>query len=415
MLEASSGLQIEPSLSTRSDHLFVDLDGTLVRTDVFVESILKLIKKNPLNILKIIFRGLKGRSVLKARVARKSKLDPQFLPYEEEMIDYLKQQKAQGRHLILATASHWTYAKRVAAHLGLFDRVIASSAKKNLKGRHKLAEIKESLDGADFSCAGDSPADRPIWKEAASAIFVNAPASDVKTSQAANKCEKVVASRKSILRPFVKEMRLHLYAKNVLIFVPFLTAHDYLNVLSMTNALLAFICFSLSASGVYFLNDLLDLDADRQHLRKRFRPLASGDLPISTGVLGAVGLPLIAFTLAAATLPLAFFGVLATYYLITNLYSFFLKRVSTADVMTLAILYTMRIIAGGAAAGIVLSSWLTAFSLFIFVSLACLKRYIEVAALGQDNKEAKGRGYAVNDSETMFGLGISNATAAVLV
>lgn len=415
MLEASSGLQIEPSLSTRSDHLFVDLDGTLVRTDVFVESILKLIKKNPLNILKIIYWGMKGRSVLKARVARESKLDPRFLPYEEEMVDYLKLQRAQGRHLILATASHWTYAKRVAAHLGLFDRVIASSSKKNLKGRHKLAKIKESLDGEDFAYAGDSPADRPIWKEAASAIFVNAPGSDVKASLAANKCEKVITSRQSILRPFVKEMRLHQYAKNVLIFVPLLTAHSYLNVINMTSALLAFICFSLCASGVYFLNDLLDLDTDRQHLRKRFRPLASGDLPISTGILGAIGLPLIAFALATVTLPLAFLGVLATYYLITNLYSFFLKRVSTADVMTLAILYTMRVVAGGAATGIILSSWLIAFSVFIFVSLAYLKRYIEVAALGQDNKVAKGRGYAVNDSETMFSLGISNATAAVLV
>ena len=415
MPDSLSEAQIGAATSKNPEYLFVDLDGTLVRTDVFVEAILKLIKKNPLNIFRLILWGLKGRAVLKSRVARTAKLDPHFLPYEAEMVDYIKEQKAQGRKIILATASHWTYAKRIAAHLGLFDGVMASSAKKNLKGRRKLAEIQDSLGGAPFAYAGDSPADRPIWDAAASAVHVNARAADVKSTQSRNACEKVISTRKSIFAAFIKEMRLHQWAKNVLVFVPLLTAHSYLNMGSLLQACLAFLCFSLCASGVYFLNDLLDLEADRQHTRKRFRPLASGDLPIFSGLMGAVGLPVTAFVIAGLTLPMAFFGVLGIYYLITNLYSFFLKRVSTADVMTLAVLYTMRVVAGGAATGIVLSSWLMAFSVFIFVSLAYLKRYIEVSALSQDKTTAAGRGYAVSDSETMFGLGIANTTAAVLV
>lgn len=415
MPDSLSEAQITAVSSQNPEYLFVDMDGTLVRTDVFVEAILKLIKKNPLNIFKLLLWGLKGRAVLKSRVARASKIDPHFLPYEEAMVSYIKEQKALGRKIILATASHWTYAKRVADHLGLFDDVIGSSAKKNLKGRRKLSEIQNRLGGTPFAYAGDSPADRPIWDAAASAIHVNARETDVRSTQARNACEKVISSRKSVFGAFIKEMRLHQWAKNVLIFVPILTGHSYFNTGSLVQAGLAFACFSLCASGVYFLNDLLDLEADRQHTRKRSRPLASGDLPIFNGLMGAVGLPVAAFVMAGLMLPLAFFGVLAIYYLITNLYSFYLKRVSTADVMTLAVLYTMRVVAGGAATGIVLSSWLMAFSVFIFVSLAYLKRYIEVSALEEEKKSAAGRGYSVSDRETMFGLGIANTTAAVLV
>lgn len=201
----------------------------------------------------------------------------------------------------------------------------------------------------------------------------------------------------------------------MLVFVPLLTAHSYGNADKIVAAVLGFLCFSLCASGVYFLNDLLDLDSDRQHQRKRFRPIASGDLPIFTGLMGAIGLPLVSFAIAWIALPLAYIVVLGVYLILTILYSFFLKRVSTADVMTLAILYTMRIVAGAAATGIALSSWLMAFSVFIFVSLAYLKRYVEVADLEPGQGAVKGRGYDAADSETMFCLGITNATAAVMI
>ena len=405
----------ESSDKNLPQRIFVDLDGTLVRTDLFVESLLKLIKKNPLYIFKLVWWAIQGRSVMKVRVARLIRPDVPLLPYENALVDYLRQQKAVGRHLVLATASHWTYAKRVAAYVGLFDSVIATTRKNNLKGRRKLAKIRKSVGNAEFTYAGDSGADRPIWNEAASAILVNARSSDVEEMAARGKCERIIKTRGPIFGAFVREMRLHQWTKNGLVFVPLLTAHGYQDMESLLRTVLAFIIFGLCASGVYFLNDLLDLDADRHHPRKRTRPLASGDLPIHLGVLGTMALPLVSFLLAGFFLPLAFVGVLGAYYFLTNFYSFYLKRVSTADVMTLAVLYTLRVVAGAAATGITLSSWLMAFSVFVFVSLAYLKRYIEVAELDRDAGSAKGRGYDAADSETMFGLGIANSTAAVLV
>ena len=210
-------------------------------------------------------------------------------------------------------------------------------------------------------------------------------------------------------------MRARQYAKNVLIFVPLFTSHGYQNPMSLLTVFVAFICFSLCASGVYFLNDLLDLEADRRHTRKRHRPLASDDLPITWGASGALFLPLLAFGIASVYLNMMFVGILAVYFLISNAYSFYVKSISTADIMTLAVPYTLRVVAGAAAVGVALSSWLIAFSVFVFVSLAYLKRYIEVVALSQGTEMAPGRSYSAADSETMFSLGIANITASVLV
>jgi len=397
------------------ERIFVDLDGTLVRTDLFLESILRLIGRNPFNIIQIVLWLLKGRSYAKDRVAKRVSISVENLPYQTQLLDYLRQQKEQGKRIVLATASHRLYAEQVAAHLDIFDDVIATSAENNLKGRSKLTAILEITGNTGFAYAGDSSADRPIWEAASANILVDAPSKDVKQAEAANKAELVIKSRPPVWRAFLKEMRPHQYAKNILIFVPLFTSHGYQEAANLLLALLAFVCFSLCASGVYFSNDLLDLQSDRQHATKRNRPLASGDLPLSVGAVGALGLPLIAFAVALAFLPILFVGVLAIYFLITNAYSFGLKRISTADVMTLAILYTLRVVAGAAAAGISLSSWLLAFSVFLFVSLAYLKRYIEVAALPKDAAKAHGRGYSAADSETMFSLGTANITASVLI
>lgn len=395
--------------------IFVDLDGTLIRTDLFFEAAIKLIKLNPLNIFRLALWILQGRSIAKERVAQRVELNVQDLPYETSLVDYLTEKKRQGHPIVLATASHRIYAEKIAAHLDLFDHVIASDSVGNMKGIKKLAAIREYIGDAAFTYAGDSSADRPIWKEAAANIFVNAPDRDVKKAESRDKAEKTIIRDHSLIRSFIKEMRIHQWAKNVLIFVPLFTSHTYLELNHLFITALAFVSFSLTASGVYFLNDLLDLDSDRSHASKRFRPLASGALPIQAGFFGAIGLPLIAFVLAFQFLPLAFFGFLALYFLITNAYSFYLKTISTADVMTLAVLYTLRVIAGAAAAGVQLSSWLMAFSIFLFVSLAYLKRYIEVAALDKNMTKAPGRGYSADDSETLFSLGVASATTSALV
>ena len=397
------------------EHIFVDLDGTLVRTDLFLESLVQLIGRNPFNIFQIIRWILKGRSFAKERVANCVNLSVEHLPYQTQLLDYLREQKEQGKRIILATASHRLHAEQVATHLGIFDDIIATNAENNLKGRSKLAAILEVTGDVEFAYAGNSSADRPIWEAASANILVNAPVKDVKMAEATKKAEMIIKSRPVVWRAFLKEMRPHQYAKNALIFVPVFASHGYQEASVLLIALLAFVCFSLCASGVYFLNDLLDLQSDRRHATKRKRPLASGDLSLSIGIAGAFGLPLIAFAAALAFLPTVFVGVLAVYFLITNAYSFGLKRISTADVMTLAILYTLRVVAGAAATGIALSSWLLAFSIFLFVSLAYLKRYIEVAALPEDDAKAHGRGYSAADSETMFSLGIANITASVLI
>ena len=397
------------------EYIFVDLDGTLVRTDLFLESLLQLLKRNPFNIFRIIFWILQGRAFVKERVTSCVDIHVEHLPFETLLLDYLREQKEQGRLIVLATASHRLYAEKVAAHLGIFDHVIATDGDNNIKGHHKLAAIRQYVGDAKFIYAGNSAADRPIWKAASANILVNAPSKDVKVAEVAKKAEKVIKSRPPVWRAFLNEMRPHQYAKNILIFVPLFTSHEYQEVSVSLAALLAFLCFSLCASGAYFLNDLLDLQSDRLHSIKRNRPLASGNLPIPIGIAGAIVLPVISFVIASIFLPIIFVGVLAVYFLITNVYSFALKRISTADVMTLAILYTLRVVSGAAATGIALSSWLIAFSVFLFVSLAYLKRYIEVAALPENMGNAHGRGYSAADSETMFSLGVANITASVLV
>ena len=397
------------------NYIFVDLDGTLITTDLLLESALKYIKQNPLNIFLLLLWLIQGKAVLKQNLAHRIDLDVTALPYQTSLLNYLKIKKSQGCSLILATASHIKYAKDVAAYLNIFDHVIATD-NNNMKGQRKLAAIHEYTKGEPFSYAGDSKADIPIWQEADSNIFVNAPSSAIKEAKKNDKVDKLFITRNlSTSKAFIKEMRLHQWAKNILIFVPLLTSHEYMNVDALIKTFIAFFCFSICASGVYFLNDLLDIEADRQHISKKNRPLSSGDLSIPMGLLGAFILPFSAFILAGIFLPLNFTIVLIGYFLITNAYSFFLKAISTADVMTLAILYTIRIIAGSAATGIVFSSWLMAFSIFIFVSLAYLKRYIEVLTLKETDEKAQGRGYSAADSETMFSLGTSNITASVLV
>jgi 4-hydroxybenzoate polyprenyltransferase len=216
-------------------------------------------------------------------------------------------------------------------------------------------------------------------------------------------------------RAFVKTMRLRHWAKNALIFVPLLTAHEYESGAAVLSALMAFVCFGLCASGGYFINDLWDLEADRAHSVKRHRPLASGALPVKAGILGAIALPAAALILSLIFLPPPFIGVLALYFALTMIYSFYLKRVYIADVLTLSVLFMLRVLAGAVAIEVALSSWLLAFCIFFFISLAYLKRYSELRKMDGTDAKVLGRGYYGTDVETMFMLGIANSTASVLV
>ena len=395
--------------------LYVDIDGTLLRTDLLHEAAWEYVKFAPWRLVSLLAVLLfRGRAALKSYLARRVCIDPAKLPYETALIEYLKDQRGLGRPIVLITASHWRYARRIARYLGLSDASYGSSNRLNLKARAKLEKIQTLCVGKPFVYAGNAPPDRTIWSAAHKAILVNAPRADVERARQSGHAELVIESRSGVLRSFIRGMRLHQWAKNALLLVPLLTSHSYSDAHRVALALLALLAFGLCASGHYFLNDLLDLASDRAHATKHRRPLASGDLPLPYGIAGAVVLPAIAFAISIAALPWPFTAAMAGYFALTNLYSFRLKRVSTADVVTLALLYTIRVVAGAAAISVVLSSWLLAFSVFIFVSLAYLKRYIEVSALVKGSKAA-GRGYSEADAETMFVLGIANSTAATVV
>ncbi len=396
-------------------YIVVDLDGTLIRADLFVESIVQLLRTNPLYIFLFFLWLTKGIAYAKEQVAKRIDIDVDHLPFEEDVLARLKSLKDNGKTLILATASHRLYADKLSNHLGLFDHVVATNADNNLKGQRKLEALRALIGDAPFAYMGDSRADEPLWDAAHGNMMVNAPKDLKQKAERTGTLLWSCESKKPDWSSFLLEMRPHQYAKNILIFVPIITAHEYFEATTLISGILAFIAFSLCASGVYFLNDLLDVRDDRQHKAKKNRPIASGNLSIKYGILGAFGLPVIAFLMAVSFGPIKFILVLVAYYILTVAYSFLLKKISTIDVMTLAILYTLRILAGAAATGIVLSSWLFAFSVFIFVSLAFMKRYVEVAATPDTGENVPGRGYSKTDSETLFVLGIASFIGAVII
>jgi 4-hydroxybenzoate polyprenyltransferase/phosphoserine phosphatase len=393
--------------------IFIDLDGTLIRTDIFVEAMLSLLKANPLKIFSLVGWAMRGRSVAKTMVARQVRLDPSTLPYNQDVISLLTRERTAGRRIVLATAAHWKHARSVAKHLGIFDEVLASNARQNLKGKTKLRRIQSAVQQGPFTYGGDNKSDRPIWRAAETAIFVNAPRRDVVEADArgvteANFTDNAVASRE-----LLRAVRPHQWAKNALLAVPLFTSHSYFVPAAVLSTAIAFVCFCLCASGVYLLNDMLDIEADRRHRTKRRRPFAQGNLSLKLGLAGAALFPIAAFGLSLATLPLRFSLTLLIYYFLTNAYSLKLKSISTLDVFALSGLYTLRVIAGAMAIGVVLSSWLALFSLFFFLSLAYLKRYSELYELGE--KGAPGRGYSGMDRDSVFALGVANGVASTLI
>ncbi|NOJ78119.1 UbiA family prenyltransferase [Myxococcus xanthus] len=394
--------------------LAVDLDGTLVRTDTLHENLLVLFKRAPWLLFLAPLWVLKGKAFFKAEVARRAALDAASLPYHEELLAYLHEEKTRGRRLVLATAADRRIAEAVAAHLGLFSDVVASEATVNLSGERKLAKLKELLGTFDY--AGNDAVDLPLWRECRRIVVVHAPAGVLKQAQGLGRGVHRVFERPATrLRTWVKALRVHQWAKNALVFVPLLAAHKGTEPDKLVQALLAFTAFSLCASSVYVLNDLLDLDSDRRHPTKKQRPFAACTLPVSTGVMLAPVL-LLAGAAVCLLLPPAFSALLGTYYVLTLAYSLRLKQVVMLDVLVLAGLYTVRIFGGALAVDVPTSSWLMMFSMFLFLSLALVKRLSEVRRLRQSNEtSAHGRGYLAQDYEQLASLGAASGQVSVLV
>jgi 4-hydroxybenzoate polyprenyltransferase/phosphoserine phosphatase len=394
--------------------LVVDLDGTLTPTDTLVESVIKIVKQSPLNFFLLPLWLMGGRAAFKSAIASRLKLPAESLPYREELLAYLRNEKQQGRRIILATAAHHTIADAVATHLGLFDEVLATDEDHNLKGRHKLKAIQDKF-GREFVYAGDSRADIPIWKAAKGAVLVGASPGVAEIVRRDTPVELEFTSGGIGLGTWVRALRLHQWFKNLLLFVPLLTTFSLLDVGRLTALTIAFFAFSLAASATYIFNDLWDLDNDRAHHRKRHRPFASGDIPIAQGLLGA-GIALVIAFLVALNVSQNFLLMLLLYLVLTGTYSWILKGYVLIDVLTLSVLYTLRIVAGAVVIEVTLSYWLLAFSVFTFLSLALIKRCSELVSLNNTGQvSTPGRDYRVADLVVLWPLGVGSAVSAVVV
>jgi 4-hydroxybenzoate polyprenyltransferase/phosphoserine phosphatase len=409
--------------------LCVDLDGTLVKSDTLVDSTLALARYHPSDLLKLPSWLLQGKAALKRHIADAVQLDVVHLPYNRELLQYIEQQHATGRPIYLATAADAATAQRVADHLGLFAGVLASDGSTNLSGNNKLAAFRQRF-GDNFSYIGNATPDLPLLQNCQEPMVAN-PTPGLRSALRRAKITPVrtFTEQVSPLKAWPKAIRLHQWAKNTLIFVPMLLAHAWATG-RVVGSLLAFLSFGLCASATYIVNDLLDLEADRQHPRKRRRPFASGDLSALAGV-AVVALFLLASIAIAALLPYAvahlspglrlrrpyqFLIWLGIYCVTTLAYSLRLKRAVLVDVIVLSGLYTIRIIAGSAATGVPLSTWLASFSIFFFLSLAFVKRFAELENLRErGGATAKGRGYHVSDIEQLRSFGSASGYASVVV
>jgi len=432
------GQQSNPSVEERtasdvgSEPLCVDLDGTLVKSDTLVDTVIVLARQSPESLLKFPGWIAEGKASFKRRVSTLAAIDVVHLPYNQELLGYLREQHAAGRELYLATGADTLLAERVAAHLGIFVGVLASDGSVNLTGKNKLAAFQARFP-MGFSYIGNARPDVHLLTNSIDPMVANPHRSLLSGLRGAGvQPTRTFADAAHPMKAWIKAIRLHQWAKNTLIFLPLLLAHIWTAGL-VVAACMAFVSFGLTASATYIVNDLLDIEADRHHPRKRRRPFASGDLSPITGVATIVIFLLASLTLALllpGTLtrvsglvllsPWKFLEWLGIYAVSTTAYSLWLKRRVLVDVVVLSGLYTIRILAGSAATGISVSTWLAAFSIFFFLSLAFVKRFSELESLRVRSEATgkvavKGRGYRVSDLEQLRSFGTASGYASVVV
>lgn len=392
--------------------LAVDLDGTLCRTDTLHEAILALLARRPGAILMLPGWLRYGRAAFKARLAEEDVVPGTCLPLNETVLEMVREARASGRRTTLVTAAHQRQAEAVAAATGLFDDVVGSCEGHNLKGSNKAQRLVTLYGEGGFDYVGDCTTDLPVWKQARNAVTVGAGRGLRRAAEAVNPGTTHLDPPRGRAWSMLRALRPHQWSKNVLLFLPMLAAHD---ITAAGPVALAFLAFCFTASAVYIVNDLLDLAADRAHPRKCRRPFASGALGAGHGAVMTALLLVAALALGLATGQGLFLGVLAVYLAITFAYSLSLKRKLIIDVLALAGLYTIRIVAGGVAAGLVLSPWLLGFSMFLFLGLAAVKRQAELTDQMATSRESSGRAYMIEDLPILRALAVSAGMAAVLV
>lgn len=394
--------------------LVVDLDHTLLKSDMLFESFWSALGQDWRNPFRAALALSQGKAALKRTLADAARVDVTTLPYDAEVIAYINAWREAGGRTALVTAADDGIAQEIADHLGHFDEVYGSNGTDNLKGPRKAQFLVETYGAKQFSYMGDAEADLAVWRHAQRAITVNA--SNVTRIRAATLAEEV--EHLDTFHPdasaYFKAARPHQWMKNALVFLPMVAAHQ-IDASTFLISVLAFFAFSLLASSAYVVNDLMDLAADRAHPRKHQRPFAAGSIPIASGTWIGLGL-LIAGAALSLVIGPVFLGLMVGYYVLTIAYSLNLKRRIIVDICVLAGLYTLRIVAGGVATGLFPTAWLLAFSIFFFLSLAAVKRQAELvdnARLGR--LKVTGRGYHVDDLPIMAMIAISAGYASVVV
>ena len=409
-------MQKHTGIETDKLDLHVDLDGSLLKCDLLHEQFLYLLMHNPLAFIQSWFVLFQGKAAFKQFVANHTTLENREFPANQELLEWLRVESHNFRATYLITASPQSWADEIKKRYGFIKSAHGSTKDRNLKGSEKAKFIQEHFKN-DFVYVGNSFSDLEIWKHAKGAVVVG-------SDSLKNKCSQVTSVLKQIepkngLKVLFKALRVHQWAKNALVFLPLILAQNWFDVNAWTQALLAAVAFSLTASSVYLLNDLVDLESDRKHSSKFKRPFASGNMSILSGVL-LIPLVLIAGVFVGFNVGLPFLEVLIGYYFLTTIYSFWLKKHLFIDAITLGCLYSIRIVAGGVATETPLSHWLLAFSTFFFLSLALVKRYTEIKEKADSNankltSKISGRGYRIEDLNTVLGLGLGSGMVSILV
>ncbi|MGG7566965.1 UbiA family prenyltransferase [Rhodovulum sp. DZ06] len=400
--------------------LIVDLDHSLIKSDLLHEALFEGLAHAPGETLRAASRLGDGIAAFKSAMTELCRVPPEDLPYNQEVLDYIKAHRAAGGKAALVSGSDQRMVRKIADYLGLFDEAFGSTADRNLTGARKAGFLKERYGEGAFDYVGDSKKDLKVWAVSRGAVTVGASEEFKAAAQAAAPSVPAVhlsppPGAREWVSAVMSAVRPHQWMKNMLVFLPVLAAQQTRWEVWF-DAIMAFVVFSLTASSVYLLNDLLDLTADRAHPRKRFRAMASGRLRVLHGALLAPGLLLTAVVLALCFLPLQFLGVMAFYYVATLAYSFSLKRKLVIDICTLAGLYSLRVLAGSEAMGLYISPWTLAFTSFLFLSLAAIKRQAElVDGLRRGKDRASGRAYEVDDLPIVAMMAVASGYVSVLV
>lgn len=398
-----------PDLAPAGDVLFVDVDGTLTRADISLESFVRVARSGLLACWRLLLALLRGRAAAKTLAARLDPVDPAALPYRPEVLDLIRKAAASGTPVLLASASHWRNVRRIARHFGLDQPPIASTRRHNLKGEAKLGAIRARLGpGQSFAYIGDTRADVPVWNAAAAAWTTGfRPHGD--------HVARLGPPPPPLWRTIARALRPHQWSKNGLVLVPLVTSALIFSPHDVLAALGAMVCMSMIASAIYLVNDVLDIDADRAHRTKHTRPLAAGTLSIPSALALSLVLATVALWSGWMINGLPLLAWLAVYMTVSVAYSIRLKAAMVADALVLAMLYTLRLLVGSAAIGVQLSYWLLLFSVFLFLSLAYLKRYIEVREAPDTPRLLRGRGYLAGDREIIMMSGLAAGMVSVLI